>query len=604
MDINFVKSFLGLWNRKETLRKRRIRTLQGIGDSIATYQEIRGLQFGAATNINTSGLAVQGYAASLKTAAGNGTLRYVASTHTIYWTAPGDTEGAGVNIATDGLYDLPSGTATLTYRIGVTARLLPVANQTDTIASGTRYWRISSGSVMGIVHAFTNRRFTLLPHLGIGGQYSSDINNRYSQALTTSADGVIIEISGGTNDICADSQTAATVVTRRTTKWPVAAAQGIPVIALGITPRFGAVKAGGGAGGDTAYSAAKQAYIMAANRGMYAITQTSGYESIYYCDVCTNLIDPTAANGYIRDYATEDGLHPSGDMAYEMAVPIVRQLDNLSPDTRSATNVGAGSYYDATYNPGGNLIGSNLGAFASTAGTVNGTGAGATATYATSTSYAQDAFAIYGSNLYRNVGATGTSGTVTPPVHTSGVVVDGGVSWQFVSSGVTAGLGTGWTTARLTGSAVQVRAHKLAATDGGPDWQEFIIYGATANEASATAEVITFYPTAISGGALSKFATDDLIDTSIQVQIPDGVNACYGFYFENIYAGGLTVTHDNLCLKNCYRGIRRTEPFTLGLLPIPYAVSTSNIQPKFYISSKMGAVFRVRVRNFDMHKVL
>lgn len=55
--------------------------------------------------------------------------------------------------------------------------------------------------------------------------------------------------------------------------------------------------------------------------------------------------------------------------------------------------------------------------------------------YAASASVTASFYTVYGANLYQ-AGAGGTTGASSPPVHTSGTVADGSVSWTFVKTAI------------------------------------------------------------------------------------------------------------------------------------------------------------------------
>ena len=68
-----------------------------------------------------------------ETLIGNGTLRFVAATKTLYWKAPGDAEGTGIPITTSGEYTVYSNDSTYWIKADVTYSGLPVVDQSDTI---------------------------------------------------------------------------------------------------------------------------------------------------------------------------------------------------------------------------------------------------------------------------------------------------------------------------------------------------------------------------------------------------------------------------------------------------------------------------------------
>lgn len=600
---DFLKNvgLAGLINKRDLVKSKRIATMISAGDSIVEYQGTFGQTF--APTVNVTGVEIR--YASLKCAAGNMTLAWNVAASTLTFTAPGDTAGTPV-VVSDGLYLLPSGDPTIKLRVGVYSRLLPATNQSDTLASAGLNWRRGRGSWQYVIDAFTNRRFQMLEDLGIAGNYSSDLVKRYAQvigpvnsSIKPAEIGIIPDIiidETGTNDIVAGSQTAASVIANRTACWDVALAAGKRVIGLLVSPRFGSTGANGVAGNDPGTLATQGPIIVRANIGLAAAAKSVNRNGILLADNFSKLVDP--ATGRVRNYSSVDGVHNAGDGAIEYAMPIITMLDVLSPDVQSHVVTGTGSYYNASTNPGGNLLSAGQGDLAGTGGTL-GTGAALTPAWATATSYtALTGHVINGGNLYQAMNS-GTSGA-TAPTHISGIVSDGTVNWLFLADGVTSGFAAGYTVQRSVGSALQILCHKVAAKDGGPDWQEFISFGATRDVTTTTPEEYRVYP---GFPTIGNFTVGDTIDTSVVPVYPYGREAStYGIYMDQIYTGQ-TITHDNQALWSCYRGIRYTKPFTLALEPIEWLSSITAVLPRVIVQAKNGAVSYVRLRQFDMHKV-
>lgn len=573
--------------RKDIARSRRIKNIASIGDSIITYQGSFGYAF---TGLTITGVELRG--GSINTPSGTASLTWNVTNSTLTYTAPGDTAGTPV-VVTDGMFELTSGTSAYTLRVGVFTRLLPSITKTDTLTTGIRYWRRSSGSFQYIIDALTNRRFNFMRDFGIGGNTTADMVKRYAQIVNANPD-LILE-NGGTNDTVAASATPQSIAQNRSANWELAKAAGIPVLALLISPRSGALTAKGAAGTDSASVTTFGPRIVQANNLITAAAQAPGNSSIMIMDNVTNLTD--TVTGKVLDYATEDGLHLGGNGALEYAYPVVAALNVMSPDTKSTCNISNVSYYNATTNPTGNLLGVGQGSFQGTGGTVSGRSS-LTPAWAATTAIVKDGHVIVGGNLYRALNA-GTTGS-TAPSHNMGSVVDGSVTWMFMSSGVTSGFGAGWTL-QAGGTSVTVSTHKVADARSGLGWQEFIIQNATVNELAGTAEEITMYP---GYPQVSQFTTGDLIDTSVQVQMPyDQGRFCHGLRFETIYVGA-TITHDNRCFEYCSQGINYPLPFTLALEPLPFQAGITALLPRIFIQAKAGATAYVRIRSLDVHKII
>lgn len=88
---------------------------------------------------NITGVAITGV--SNETIIGNGTLRFETATKKLYWTAPGDAEGAGVVVGASGNYTLYSDDTSYWLLIEVIFISLPAANATDTIGIESLYGR-------------------------------------------------------------------------------------------------------------------------------------------------------------------------------------------------------------------------------------------------------------------------------------------------------------------------------------------------------------------------------------------------------------------------------------------------------------------------------
>lgn len=566
-------------------------TVASIGDSIATYYAQQGLQFATPGTIP----GVQSLLSTITCPAGNGTLSFFGGDRSFQWTAPGDAPGPRIPVD-DGIFYVPSATPGYDLRIPVTKRLLPTADVTAVIASTNRVWLRASGSIQGVADAFTNRRFNFLSDYGIGGNYTSDMLTRQWQALGVQPD-ILWEISGATNDIVAAGRTPASVIDNRIAMWGLAAGAGIPVIANTVTPRAGQF------GPSSTSNAADFGVDPAVVNPLFSqinaalAREARTRKNVYLADVWTNLIDP--ATGRIRNGSSGDGLHPSGDMAIEMAIPAVNYLNTLVPMIQPVPNVGNFTSYSASTNPTGGLLPGAQAYFGGTGGTL-GTGASLTPAWSASMATVADVtHCISSGNLYRAT-QTGTAGAVAP-AHMAGTAQDGTTAWLFLSAGVSAGWAAGYTMQRSAGAAVTVTTHKVADPAGGPDWQEMIISGATVNEKDASAESIRLFPGLPS---FANIAIGDIIDTAVQVQLPySGGPNLYGMVIDQQY-GGASLIHENTALFRCARGIRWSEPFTLALDPIPVIAGVTSIQPRVTLYARQARTSYVRMRNFDVRKVI
>lgn len=500
-----------------------IRTIAVIGDSISNLNSMFGLNF--------SGITIPGVCVSdvprgnIYCPTGSATLTYTAANKTLTFTAPGDTPGVPIPIK-DGIFEIPSGNPSYTLNITVTSRSLGTVDKTDTLTSGTRYWRRNTGGWMYVADALTYNRFIWLPHFGIGGNRSTDIANRYDQILNSGADLIIDQC--GTNDFSA--MTPAQSVAARAANWDKALAMGIPVIVMLISPRFGLSISGAATNDSPLYTAALQGKIQTANNGY--ISEAKKRIGVYVADNWSKAVKFADANGRLKDgYAGADGLHPSGGLTYEYGAPPARILNNLVPDDRIGTNPGLSSYYDSTNNPTGNLLRPGEGTF---------------------------------------IGTGGTPGT-----------------------GVTAGTGlaTGWN-AQVTLGTMTVVANKVAATDGGADWQEFVCSAGSANgvQVYLTCGTLT----------IANIQAGDKLSASFEYQRTGtgliGVNA------DILFTGGNLPVWEAQQMTNVYQGIREDGIISFENLTITPGLTAA--QPRLYLQSAISGAFTIRIRNFNISKIV
>lgn len=564
-----------------------------IGDSIVEFCQSFGRIFANPTNIGNSQTAVVCQGASLTCSQGNGTMFWDAANSTLTWTAPGDTSGPATKVL-NGIYYLESGTAGNTLRVGVKYLLLPTTSQTDVIASGAAQWLRATGGWIYALDALTGSKFQWLAPLGISGDTTVGmVGNRYAQALASSADIILDE--GGTNDISlSPNQLPPLISANRIAFWDQCGTAGKTVLAFLISPRWGRDEAGTPGADAAKFTATLQARIVATNRLLIAASQSRPWVRIV--DTYTACTDATQSTGRVKDGWTPagDGLHPGGAMAfYGYAIPAAKILNTLVPDDSSFLNVGAGSYYDAVNNPGGNLLNSNQGSFAGTGGTTN-TGTSLTPAWVTSTVYAAQTYVIASGNLYYTASG-GTSGA-TIPSHPKGSVSDGAVTWDFVYAGASTGFAAGLSSQR-SGTTITGTYHKVASTDGGPDWQACRIKNATAD----TENIGLFF----ANPTFSRMAAG--IDTIVykgNFQIVG--SGCYGVYIDYTITNGGVSPLPNVQafqLRNNFAGLRDVSG-TIATEPLLLQAGTTDIFPRAFVQSLPGADFEVRWRIFNINKIL
>lgn len=499
-----------------------------IGDSIVEYCQISGRQFAQPTTL--TGIILQG--ASLTCPTGNATLAYSSANKTLTWTAPGDTAGQPVLVSQSGIYYLESGSVGNTIRVAVKALFLPATDISNTLASGVIAIARNTGGWIYAIDTLTRNRFQFLPHLGISGDTTAGmVGNRYNQAVNSDAD-IVLDV-GGTNDIQLSGLLPASIVANRSKFWSDCGAAGKIVLAFLISPRWGRNEAGVNGADVVKYSATLQARIVATNRLL--IQAAASMPWVRVVDTYSPCVDATQTTGRVKDGWTPDadGLHPGGAMAfYGYAQKAAAILNNIVPDDSCFVNVGAGSYYDAVNNPGGNLLNTNQGALAGTGGSA-GTGV--------------------------------TVGT---------------------------GLAAGVSASRANGTTVVAVANKVVATDGGADWQEFVVSGATVN-----GETIGLF---LGNPTFSRMTAGDPIKLSMEFQIVG--TGCYGVYVDYIATGsGYTIQayhmRNNVAGLNNVSGVLATDTYVIQ-------PGVTDIFPRIFVQSVAGASFSIRYRNVDLRKVV
>lgn len=554
------------------------------GDFGASFNELAdqfGLDFATPTNIT----GVAPCRASMQTATGSALLEYRAADRSMRVTLPGELTGSWVLIS-DGIFQLPSGSTANTMRVSITSRLLPAVDQSDTLASGTRYWRRPNGSWKYQISAALFEQIQWLPTFGIGGNQSSDIAKRMNPIINSGANVMIMNVSGNdyiTGNIQVPQSTAITM-----SNGDQVLAKGIPVILQLLPPRYGKDAAGANLAFTGEYTAARQGNMTTGNRSMRNAAYSR--QGMFIADP-SKAIDPLSAQGAIFNGYTSDGKHPAGGLAHVIMLSNLAPLRQMFGAYAFSPTVGAGDYYSATLNPGGNLLNSNQGAFAGSTGTKNA-GITNTAAWAAATVQAARSFVISNGNLYyTEVG--GTTGAVAP-AHTQGAASDGGVSWTFQSSGAVAGLGDNFS-ATIEGTGVTATVHSITEPDG-TRWQEVIIFGGPAD-----GNGLRLSPQAISGSTIT--ALTDKVTCEIDWKIMTNPKDCYGVFLDCVLTGGLSVIWDNNSMQSIQQGMQIDAGRT-SLEPIVWPAGVTNVQPRFHPQVKANGVTRVRMNNFTTRKVI
>lgn len=558
------------------------KTLIAFGDSKLANGDSFGYLYPTPTNLGTTYVVLKN--ASQNTPAGNATLEFRAADHAFRYTAPTDTAGPWTVLPL-GVSTIVSGTAAYTLPIGV--KVYPVADTTDTLARGAWQWIRNTGAVMYALEALLGRRVTILPNQAIPGAFAlSAPGEWYAAAIASGADGIID--NPGTNDVSLGGSTAAQIIAARRACWAQAYAAGKPVFTLLIDPRWGLDPAGGATADSALYTSAFQATITAVNSGL--IAEAKHWPNVYIADNWSAIVDPTLTQGRAQNGVMVDGLHYWGAAAIRAAVALAKPINTKWPNDSAPVNIGAGSYYSAT-DPRGNLLPSNQGAFAGTGGSV-GTAGAATPAWVTLTAYTVNSatgWVINAGNLYQAL-TSGTSGA-TAPTHTDGTVIDGSVTWLFISSGVVSGLAANYTLTRS--GTIFALCHKVTPTDGSPTYQELIVFGAT-----ATSDQLL-----LSGGAITmaNVATGDILDYQYETVPMDA--GCFGLGCD-LFLSGPALSVQAFQCRSVVQGIAPGLTLTIGTQPYVLQSTVTGVNARHYINSVVGGIFRVRMRNADLHKIV
>lgn len=195
-------------------------------------------------------------------------------------------------------------------------------------------------------------------NFGVSGNTTTQLLARIDAVAACAADIVVVLI--GTNDVngAVTGSTLATYKSAVSAIWDRLTNAGKVVIAMPPLPR------------NLAAGSQNNRRILHAMRDWTLRQAWSGRRNFYVADAAIEYGDPLSATYAPRAGFDYDGLHPQSRGAYEIAKALYRVLDRLLPPVPQAL-MSADDVYDATYNPGGNLL---------TNGILDGTGGTLTTT--------------------------------------------------------------------------------------------------------------------------------------------------------------------------------------------------------------------------------
>lgn len=495
-----------------------IKTIQPIGDSIIQLMQSFGLISGQPAAL--TGIVIRN--ASLNTPLGTFTWAYNAARKSLRFGAPGDALGPEV-ILSSGVHTIYSANGIMSVPVSIKFTELPTSDVNVTAATTGYQWQIQAGGSIYQANSLCFNRFRILPDLGVSGNWTDEmVASGYDQAIARRPT-AIYEIIG-TNDVQAKLRTPAQVLAARAKCWDKARAAGIPVISNLISPRWGFTSTGAATADSVRYQKQLTDYINAINAGLNYLARR--YNNVFLIDCFSPAVNPSSAEGRLKDGYAADGLHDDSALSYVRAVPTSRILNMLHPDDGIRNNSGISAQYDATYNRGGSLLAPGQGQMA---------------------------------------GTTGTAGT-----------------------GVTMGTGiaTGYTLQRSGAGTIVATGNKILDPDGGPEWQEIAISGATAN-----GEAMLLLPSSLNTAAIS---VGDVLNCGIEWKIVG--SGCLGLSMDLFMSsGGYSPKNDSF--KNILQGMRDGEVGRIAIHPYEMQPGMVIGGPRFFTYSKAGATFKIWYRS-------
>lgn len=220
---------------------------------------------------------------------------------------------------------------------------------------------------------------------GLNGATTTTLLPQVSCVLNLNPDIVVMQI--GAND-AAGAVSCATITTNNRSMYQTFLNAGIAVIKVGIYPR---------SGGST-FSTTAANIAQCANQRDREYARSTGVRGFYFVDVEGVAVDPTQTGSWASPSGfLSDGAHPAQTGASQISALIANVINALVPPWR-VPNYSAGDVYDATNNPGGNLL---------TNGLLTGSGGGVSS--CTGSSPTSTSLAAGGLGGSACVGAVGTT---------------------------------------------------------------------------------------------------------------------------------------------------------------------------------------------------
>lgn len=449
------------------------------------------------------------------------------------WASPGDTIGPRIDVTAGGTFTFTSGNGTVTTFAGVKPMGMPAANTIGTSAFTTVACTKNIGAWRHMLYDMLYGSFKFGPTRSISGQTLNDAiipGGLLDQAIADAPDAIVLGL--GINDILLTAATSTSLLALHLAAWQKITAAGIVCIVNMPAPLWGKDAAGVAyAGAPYAYNAAQEATRVDFIRR--ASDAAKNYPGVYLEDANFGMTDTNSTQGAAKNGYTRDSIHFSGSGAQERAMGMSQILTSLFPLAVASVNVCSSAYYSATSQPGGNLLPASQGAFLGTGGTA---------------------------------GAGVTAGT---------------------------GIGTGITVARSSGTGISAVMNKVTATDGGPDWQEYVLSGSLAT----TEQIRTLF----GASTIGNFNVDDTVVMEMECEVVGaGVYGVWGQYFVTGAPTAVVIYQQH---HNVIGGIRYGR-FMITSLPFKWQAGISATSSQFYIQTLPGATCTVRLRRGNFRKVI
>lgn len=352
-------------------------TCQICADSIDAYGTNNGALYADPGTIP----AIAGLGASFNSpASGSATWDLLVSggRYLLGWASPGDTIGARVDVTAGGTYLFASATSGVTNIAGIKPAGLPGSSVTATVAYSVH---ACAKKIGGWRHMLQDMRYGSLSYINfprsIPGQTIHDAiipGGLIDQAIADNAD--VLHVALGINDFVINNSSSAVVFADWVTAVTRILASGRVFIYSVPSPLWG-LDANGVvyAGAAYLYNSTQEANRADFIRQVMEYAATLKNPLLYIEDTDRLMTDTTSTQGRAKNGSTVDSIHYQGGGAQFRAMSTSEIWEEFAPLTQVIQNRCASTSYNASTQPGGNLLPSGQGTFTGSGGTA---GAGVT----------------------------------------------------------------------------------------------------------------------------------------------------------------------------------------------------------------------------------